>query len=70
MRLTLADGTEPSEGMRVELVGHEELAANERTGRIVVLSDDPTVPDACKVLFDDGVEDVMSYRELRWRDEG
>lgn len=58
----------PSEGARVELIGFEDLEPFERSGRITALSDDPTIPDACKVLFDDGVEDVFSFIELSYEE--
>jgi hypothetical protein len=54
----------PSEGQRVQIHGHHELKPNERYGRITALSDDPTLPDVCKVMFDDGVEDTLSFDEL------
>lgn len=54
-----------SEGMRVEIIGHTELSKEERFGKITALSDDPTLPDVCKVLFDDGIEDVLSFSELK-----
>jgi hypothetical protein len=61
----MLDPQNVSEGMRVEIIGHEELEPNERVGKISALSDDPTLPNVCKVLFDDGVEDVLSFEELK-----
>jgi hypothetical protein len=59
----------PSEGARVEIIGHTELEPHERVGRITALSDDPTIPDACVVLFDDGTEDVLSFSELNYEEQ-
>jgi hypothetical protein len=56
---------EMSQGMRVEIIGHEELSKDERHGVIKELSDDPTLPECCVVLFDDGVEDIMTARILK-----
>lgn len=58
----------PSEGARVEIIGHTDLDPHERVGRITALSDDPTIPDVCTVLFDDGVEDVLSFSELTYEE--